>query len=69
MTKFEPGDVVAINSGGPAMTVSHQYGTRLYVTWFCGASLRECSLHASQVFPLDVAEPCQHLTLVTNNEI
>lgn len=49
MTEFVPGDIVALLSGGPLLTVRLTNGPWVIVNWFSAADFRETVFAASQL--------------------
>ena len=76
MTNFEPGNVVCLRSGGPAMTVRKQIGTTVITVWFIEDDVVEHSFPSKALVSLDniLADkafgPIQHghLTLVSDKD-
>lgn len=51
-TKFEPGDVVRLKSGGPWMTVTKQLGASAHVEckWFSPVNDRVPAMYGTELF-------------------
>jgi uncharacterized protein YodC (DUF2158 family) len=69
VSEFKPGDVVALNSGGPVMTVRTVRRGSVTTTFFTHAGLLQAEFLPEQISLLEPPrEKAMHLTLVRNNE-
>lgn len=48
-SRYTPGDVVQLNSGGPKMTVSEIDGDTVYCEWFIEGDVRRGSFKAAML--------------------
>ena len=53
MPEFLPGDLVALLSGGPLLTVRAASGPWVTVDWFAGDEHCTASFHREQLAPVD----------------
>ena len=63
---FNPGDVVKLNSGGPAMTISYigrSDDRRIYCQWFHGNDLTEGSFYAEALTKTEPRKPTAMMVL------
>lgn len=57
---FQVGDIVALNSGGPPMTVTHTLETSITVSWFSCDEFNYQVLSQNAVFLLDEECDCEN---------